>query len=281
VRLIPAPELPSGWCGKVHACDVLSTRATHPLLVFVDADVRLSPDALARFAGFIEQSGCDLASGVPRQITGTLMEKLLIPLIHFVLLGFLPFDRMRRSTDPAYASAIGQLVIARREAYEASGGHAAIWNKVHDGLGLARLFRSCGLKTDLFDATETATCRMYERSADVWSGLGKNATEAMATPRLIVPCTLLLVGGQVLPLPLLLLTTPGTVPFQLLVAAVLLSAMLRVVSIVRFKQSGVGAFLHPLGVLLLVTIQWQALAAKVLGRPARWKGRLLQPAPSG
>jgi hypothetical protein len=103
---------------------------------------------------------------------------------------------MRRSTDPAYASAIGQLVIVRREAYEAAGGHAAIWSKVHDGLGLARLFRSCRFKTDLFDATDTATCRMYERAADVWSGLAKNATEAMATPRLILPCSALLLGAR-------------------------------------------------------------------------------------
>jgi glycosyltransferase involved in cell wall biosynthesis len=196
VRLIEAPELPSGWCGKVHACHVLAGYAGFPLLVFVDADVRLANDALLRFAAFMEEAKCDLASGVPRQLTGTWLERLLIPLIHFVLLGFLPLDRMRRSTDPALGSAIGQLIIVRSDAYEKAGGHAAIWNRIHDGLGLARAFRVAGFRTDLFDATDTATCRMYERAADVWTGLAKNATEAMATPRLIVPCSALLSSGR-------------------------------------------------------------------------------------
>src|SRR5690348_11921575 len=41
VRLVPAPELPPGWCGKQHACWILAREARHPLLVFLDADVRL------------------------------------------------------------------------------------------------------------------------------------------------------------------------------------------------------------------------------------------------
>src|SRR5262249_61852699 len=44
VRLVPAPPLPEGWCGKQHACHVLAGCACHPLLAFLDADVRLAPD---------------------------------------------------------------------------------------------------------------------------------------------------------------------------------------------------------------------------------------------
>ena len=90
VRLEAAPPLPAGWCGKQHACHVLAQLAKNPLLVFMDADVRLAPDALARMAGFMEENPVALASGVPRQETGTFSERLLIPLIHFILLGFLP-----------------------------------------------------------------------------------------------------------------------------------------------------------------------------------------------
>ena len=38
--------LPPGWSGKQHACHVLAGLARHELMVFVDADVRLAPDAL-------------------------------------------------------------------------------------------------------------------------------------------------------------------------------------------------------------------------------------------
>ncbi|MFM7112791.1 MAG: glycosyltransferase family 2 protein, partial [Planctomycetota bacterium] len=97
VRLEQAPPLPAGWCGKQHACHVLASRARHDLLLFQDADVRLEPEAIGRLAGFLRDSGADLVSGVPRQQTGTILEMILIPMIHFVLLGFLPVSRMRQS----------------------------------------------------------------------------------------------------------------------------------------------------------------------------------------
>src|SRR5690606_21074414 len=143
VRLAPAPPLPAGWCGKQHACHVLASLARHPLLVFIDADVRLAPDALERIAAFMGERAPgraregrtrtppSLASGVPRQELGTFSERLLIPLIHFILLGFLPMPVMRRTRWPAMSAGCGQLFIARRDAYFAAGGHASIRATLH------------------------------------------------------------------------------------------------------------------------------------------------------
>lgn len=116
VRLVDGPALPAGWCGKQHACHRLAAEARYPLLLFVDADVRLTGDGLARMVAFLEASQADLVSGIPRQETGSFLEKLVIPLIHFVLLGFLPFARMRASRHAAYAAGCGQLFLARRAA---------------------------------------------------------------------------------------------------------------------------------------------------------------------
>jgi hypothetical protein len=166
-------------------------------LAFVDADVRLAPDALARLAAFLRSGGADLISGVPEQETGTFAERLVIPLIHFLLLGFLPLHRMRASRHPAYGSGCGQLFMARRDAYEKMGGHAAIRNSLHDGLTLPRAFRQAGLMTDICDVTRLASCRMYRGFAELWNGLAKNATEGLAAPATIVPATVPLLGGQV------------------------------------------------------------------------------------
>ncbi len=140
VRLVSAPELPAGWCGKQHACWILAREARHPWLVFLDADVRLTPDALVRMHAFLWTTGAGLASGIPRQETGAFLEKLLIPLIHFILLGFLPMRRMRRSLDPRFAAGCGQLFMARAEDYHRSGGHSMIPTTLHDGLKLPRVF---------------------------------------------------------------------------------------------------------------------------------------------
>src|SRR5262249_60413807 len=94
----------------------------------------------------------------------------------------------------------GQLFITRREAYDRSGGHSAIRGTLHDGLKLPRTYRMAGLTTDICDATDLAACRMYRDAGAVWNGLAKNAGEALAAPRLILPMTVILLAGQVLPI---------------------------------------------------------------------------------
>ena len=131
---------------------------------------------------FLDESAADLASGFPRQETAGLLEKLVIPLMHFILLGFLPIARMRRSPDPAFAAGCGQLFITTRDAYDRSGGHSAVRATLHDGLKLPRAYRLAGLRTDVFDATELAVCRMYRSAGEVWNGLAKNAGEGLAAP---------------------------------------------------------------------------------------------------
>ncbi|HSP44779.1 MAG TPA: glycosyltransferase family 2 protein [Chthoniobacterales bacterium] len=276
VRLEKAPSLPAGWCGKQHACHILAGLARHPLLVFLDADVRLAPDALSRTRTFVHESGAHLVSGVPRQELGTFSEHLLLPLIHFVLLGFLPLAIMRRrDSSPSCSAGCGQLLVAEREAYFASGGHGAFGNQMHDGLNLPRVFRRAGFRTDLFDATNVATCRMYRTDTDVWRGLSKNAFEGLAAPKTILPITVVLLGGQVLPFVLLAMANLLSPTARTISAcATALVLLPRLLSISRFSQSFRSALLHPVGILALLAIQWHALARQVLGKPAEWKGRM-------
>jgi hypothetical protein len=278
LRLESAPALPNGWCGKQHACHTLAARATYDLLLFIDADVRLSPDAAARAVAKLERTGAALISGFPRQETGASLEALLIPLIHVMLLCYLPIPLMRwRTRMVALGAGCGQFFLARRSAYERAAGHAAIRASLHDGLALPRAFRAKGLATDIFDATDTAVCRMYHGNRACWSGLAKNATEGMASPGGIVVWSVLLLGGHVLP-PMLLAQSlfEPTPPLVLALATTATIGVyaVRVVGAVRFRQRPLSVLLHPLAVLLLVALQWHALLRKLLGRPAAWKGRV-------
>ncbi len=264
-----APPLPAGWSGKQHACQRLSERASHELMVFVDADVRLAPDAVSRMAGFMAcHPALGLGSGFPRQVTVTWSEVLLLPLIHFLLLGFLPMAVMRRSASPGLGAGCGQLFIARRAAYRAAGGHAAIRASLHDGIMLPRAFRRAGWATDLFDAGGFAQCRMYNDAAQVWEGLCKNATEGMAKPGALPVWSAILVGGQVLPA-VLMVVAPGWPA----AAALACGIGLRLVLARRFVQPVLSAMLHPVGVSALLAVQWWSLARSLAGGKATWRGR--------
>ena len=61
--------------------------------------------------------------------------------------------------------------------------------------------------------------------------------------------------------------------------AVLLAYSPRIDAAARFRASKLGALFHPLGVLLLLTLQWYAVVMYWFGRPVSWKGRP-QPVPA-
>ena len=212
-------------------------KASFDVLLFLDADVRLASDGLARYGCLSAPIWRDLVSGIPFQETPTLIEKLVIPIIHFVLLGFLPLRRMRASRNPAYGAGCGQLFLAKRSSYEKAGGHSAIRTTLHDGVELSRSFRAAGLVTDLCDATPVARCRMYKSADELWHGLAKNAIEGLGAPSMIVPSTLLLLGGQVSPLVLLALSIWHS-PAAILpaVAATVCVYNPRLAGVVRFGQ---------------------------------------------
>jgi hypothetical protein len=56
-------------------------------------------------------------------------------------------------------------------------------------------------------------------------------------------------------------------------AAAVLGFAIRIVSAWRYRQSWRGVFLHPVGVLVLLVLEWYALLRKLRGRPATWKQR--------
>jgi len=275
LRLIRGAPLPAGWIGKTHACAQLGRAARHPLLLFVDADVRLAPDAAARLAGEMARQRLDLLSGFPRQLTPTWAERIVIPQIFTTLLGYLPLPMARARPDPAFGAGCGQLLMVRGAAYRAAGGHAAFAGRMHDGLELPRRVRAAGGRSDLCDATGIAACRMYATPRQIWDGFSKNATEGMATPRALPIWTLLLFGGHVLPFLTLaagLIAGAGWAAALSALACVLVLGA-RAAMAVRLRQSWLSVAAHPLGVLVVLAIQFAALARARRGGRASWRGR--------
>lgn len=276
IRVIPGGGLPEGWAGKTHGCHRLSEEAKYDLMVFLDADVRLSKDAIARISAHLGKGKFDLVSGFPKELTGTFAERLVIPMIHFLLVGFLPMAGMKFTRHPGFGAGCGQLMAARREAYETAGGHEAVKLSLHDGVTLPRAFRNAGYATDAFDASDIARCRMYDGFAEVWSGFMKNATEGMAT-RIGLPVWTFLLGvGHILPfilVPLYFLAEIDGAAMDHALGAVMLCWGYRILLALRLDQSPVGALLHPVGIGIMLAIQWAARANVWRGRSEVWRGR--------
>lgn len=291
VTVAEVEPLPEGWNGKQHACDAMGRQADGDWVLFTDADVRFEESSLRRTRAALQaQSTPDrplaLLSAFPRERTGTIGESLIVPLIHVVLLSYLPFRRMRRTLDPAASAACGQFILCRRSIWTEVGGHAAIRGSMHDGVHLPRVFRRLGHATDIFDGADIVSCRMYRGFAETWHGFTKNAYEGLGSPILLVLLTVLHLGGHVAPwivaaiaglgaFGILDFGTPAipAVALGCAVTAIIIQLLLRARLAARFDQSWMGAMLHPVGLLLLTAIQWWSLRLHLSGRRS-WRGRI-------
>jgi hypothetical protein len=187
VRVVTGAPLPAGWLGKPYACHQLAGLARGEVLVFVDADVVLTPDAIAAGVGLLCGTGFDLVSPYPRLVAVTFAERLIQPLLAWSWLTFLPLRLMERSRRPSLTAAGGQFLVATRAGYDRAGGHAAVRNKVLEDIELARAIKRTGGRIALADGSRISSCRMYTSwhelrngyTKSLWAAFGKRLDAAI------------------------------------------------------------------------------------------------------
>ncbi len=283
VRLLRGGAKPSGWSGKQWACFQLAQQAQHDELVFLDADVTLSSDAILRAITRRRRCRADLLSGFPHQRVVTLGEQLLIPLIQLILLCFLPFGLMRWTRMTGASAGCGQFFLTTKAAYQSTGGHGSIRQSLHDGVMLPRSYRLSGLRTDVFDASDMASCRMYTSFAETWSGLMKNATEGFAKMPLLPVMTVLMLLAFVLPVVCATGFLTGLIGPHLVapvVCSCFMSYLPRFLCCWKFDRAWRGCLLNPVSIILFLIIQWSALISKSRGKGVEWRQRSYEIAPS-
>lgn len=268
VQLLEGAPLPEGWTGKCHACHQLSEGTEAELLLFIDADVRLAPDAVASAVSALLSSDAGLLSLFPEQETRTLGEHLTVPLLSFILLGFLPMRLAANSTLPSLSAANGQYMLFRKAAYQQIGGHGAVRGALVEDIQLARNIKAAGERLAIADGTGLVTCRMYRGWKEAYQGFSKNLYPAFGGRASGFWGALALVFGCFL-WPWLTLPWGGVAS----VAAIALGLGMRLALALRLRQSWVAVVLHPLGMAALILIALRSFAYARSGRSAPWKGR--------
>nr|WP_245672328.1 glycosyltransferase family 2 protein [Nocardia anaemiae] len=162
----PAP----GWTGKAAACARLAELADATVLIFLDADVRLASNAIAAATAELRRSRAALLSPWPYQVTESLAEALVQPLLCWSWAASLPIAAANRSLRPSTAVACGQFLVFDATAYRAIGGHTAVAASPTEDLDIARALRRSGRRTALVAAGRAASTRMYRGAAELEDG---------------------------------------------------------------------------------------------------------------
>ncbi|SUE14427.1 glycosyltransferase [Rhodococcus gordoniae] len=176
----------AGWTGKAAACAAAVTHAgsvvDEGVVLFVDADVRLAPDALAAAVTLLRRRNAALVSPFPYQRTGSALERLVQPLLFWSWFSLLPVAVSHRTRRPSMAVACGQFLVFDARAYAAIGGHAAVAASPTEDLDLARALRRTGERTTVAAAGRLASCRMYDGPRALVGGYTRWLWSAFGSP---------------------------------------------------------------------------------------------------
>ncbi|AIQ61341.1 hypothetical protein PBOR_33880 [Paenibacillus borealis] len=269
-------ELPEGWLGKSHACAQLAEAAGGDWLLFLDADVRLQPRALQAALSAAEAQGGGMVTGFPRQVTGTWLERLVVPLMVFTVICHLPVPLVRSSRDPRFVAAHGGFILIRRDIYTRCGGHESIRGELVDDMALARAVKRAGEPVILADITDHASMRMYHNAREVWNGYRKNIYAGVGrSPVLLLAVLMMYLTLYILPVIAVLYYCISGLPSSAVMpaVAVLTGIAIKRISDAAGRQPVWFCLLLPASILCLSLIAMASWRGSRSRGGYEWKGR--------
>lgn len=271
-KLTPTP-LPEGWGGKTHACQTLGRAATGDWLLFLDADARLADDAVARMVKECQRRELTFLSCWPQLEMNGVSERLLMPLLNFVLLSLYPAPLAVRRKDHGLGLAHGACIMVRADVYRELGGHEPVRSELFEDTRLAQHWRAKGHRSLCLDGTGTVRVRMYDSLSGIWSGFRKNLFPAFRGQ--VGFWMFMLLHGAVFlaPFALAFLILDGSTAGMVFAGAATAVLAARLLLALRFGHPFWSALLHPLGEMFLLAIGIASWWRVVTGRGVEWKGR--------
>ncbi|MFC9895513.1 glycosyltransferase [Nocardia sp. NPDC127579] len=275
----PAP----GWTGKAAACARLADLVDTAALVFLDADVRLGPGAIAAAVHELRRREVALVSPWPAQRVGSTAEALVQPLLCWSWATTLPVTVANRTRRPSMALACGQFLVFDTAAYRAVGGHGAIAASPTEDLDIARALRRGGRHTALVAAGRQAETRMYRGATELdagytrwlWSAYGGSPFAALAVGAIAVLAywvpPLVALGGSGRTRRI------GFAGYAAAVAGRLLARSTETATGLT-RTDALAALAHPVSVGAYVMLSLRSHRARRLGNLV-WKGRRLRQPP--
>ena len=177
-RLIKGISKPDGWSGKNFACHQMSLQAckNSDIYAFIDADTYPERDFLKSINAYMQEYNPGILSFMHRQITKTMGESMIVPLLNLFVYNFLPLFLIPHKNHYLFSLANGQMLAFSKDSYMAQGGHQSIKAETLDDIMFSHKIKLSGKKvltipspTDLY-----FSCRMYSDFQSSFSGLRRS-----------------------------------------------------------------------------------------------------------
>ena len=262
--VIKGAVLNEKWIGKTWALQQLFDASSEEILVSIDADVRLSNNAINQAVTLMHGARLDFVSPYPRQIAQSFAERLIQPLLQWSWLTTVPLRYAESSGQKSMAVANGQFFVVRRSALDSIGGYQSVKHAVIDDVFLARELVKNGSSGTVINGSDIAQTRMYASWSEIKAGYGKSLNQAFGSIVGAIFVVAFLIATSIAPLILGLLGNPyGWLGFAAIVGT-------RVLSAIKSRGKVLDSVLHPISVLALIYL----IVYSYLRRGSiQWKGR--------
>jgi glycosyltransferase involved in cell wall biosynthesis len=168
---LPCPKQ-QVWTGKNWACHQGAECSDGEFLLFLDADVRLKPNAVIKTVQIAIHRKLDLLTCISTIVCGSLIEWLVQPLMFInVLVSF--NSRVVKDPQTKTAYALGPFLLFRASTYQKIGGHKAVADYIAEDVAFARKIKQEGFRIQPILGPELASLRMYRDWCSLWEGWTK------------------------------------------------------------------------------------------------------------
>ena len=261
--VIRGSEPPAGWIGKTWALEQLFGVSKEEIIISLDADVRITSEALSRAVSTLDAHALDFLSIYPRQVVTSFGQRMIQPLLQWSWLSTLILRMTMRTTNPAFAVANGQFFMVRRSAI---AGYKEVAHQVLDDMELARVLLRNGHKGSVINGGEIAQCHMYSSFVELRAGYAKSLWKAFGSMAGTIVAIAFIFASGIAPMILIAMGSAwGWIAFELIVLSRIISA-----SVSNGKI--IDSLLHPISSLILIYLIIYSWSAR---KSVQWKGRTL------
>jgi len=173
---IKSEGLPVGWLGKNYACFSMAKVARGNVLLFVDADVRLNRNVIYKSLNYLHKYQLGFLTIFPEQIMKTNGEKMVVPLMNYILLSLLPLIFVRISPFSSHAAGNGQFMMFDKNVYDKYLPHERYKNSAVEDIEIVRYLKKQNVKTACLLGDNDVYCRMYSSFSEAINGFSKNVS---------------------------------------------------------------------------------------------------------
>lgn len=272
--------LPEGWFGKPWALQRAQRHATGEWLLFIDADVVLSPEAIACTVQYAIQQELDMVTGLGELDNRGFWEKVLQPVVGGLILAGNSLTAVNDPNRPERNLANGQFILISRQAYDKIGRHTAVKDNILDDIGLARALVAHNLRYHCLHLDQLFRCRMYTSFAEIWEGWTKNMFAGLqySIPNVIIAIVFTF-AFSILGHVLFLLGIYKLVSVEMMLWGTGIMVLCQAVRLVMDWRKGMNmlyGLTHAPANVLVIGILLHSMIRSVRGT-VTWKGRTYQP----